>query len=66
MYEHKHKLMPGFTRKYNLTMLVYYEETSDVLAALAREKQIKGWTRNKKSALIEAVNPTWSDLSLDF
>jgi putative endonuclease len=66
MYEHKHKLMSGFTRKYNLTILVFFEETSDILAALAREKQIKGWTREKKLALIEAGNPTWSDLSMDF
>jgi len=66
MYEHKHKLMPGFTKKYNLTILVFFEETSDILAALAREKEIKGWTREKKLALIEARNPTWSDLSVDF
>ena len=66
MCEHKHKLLPGFTRKYNITILVFFEETSDVLAALAREKEIKGWTRVKKLALIEANNPTWRDLSSDF
>jgi len=57
MYEHKHKLMSGFTKKYNVTVLVFFEETSDILAALAREKEIKGWTREKKLALIEANNP---------
>jgi putative endonuclease len=66
MYEHKHKLTSGFARKYNLTMLVYFEETPDILAALAREKQIEGWTRDKKLDLIEANNPTWRDLSADF
>jgi len=66
MYEYKHKLVPGFTKKYNLTMLVFFEEALDVLAALAREKEIKGWTRDKKLALIEANNPTWRDLSVDF
>ena len=66
MYEHKHKLTPGFTKKYNLTILVFFEETSDILAALAREKEIKGWTREKKLALIVANNPTWRDLSVDF
>ena len=66
MYEHKYKMMSGFTKKYNMTILVFFEETSDILAALAREKQIKGWTRAKKLALIEAGNPTWNDLSIDF
>lgn len=63
VYEHKHKLIPGFTSKYNVTRLVYYEETQDVWAALAREKQIKGWRRSKKIALIESLNPKWQDLS---
>jgi putative endonuclease len=61
-YEHKHKLVPGFTAKYNIDRLVYFEETSDVAAAIAREKQIKGWLRAKKVALIEAANPQWNDL----
>jgi putative endonuclease len=64
VYEHRHKLIPGFTSKYNITKLVYYEETQDVRAAIAREKQIKGWLRAKKIALIESVNPQWEDLSL--
>lgn len=65
VYEHKHKLIPGFTQKYNITKLVYYEETSDVHAAIAREKQIKGWLREKKINLIESMNPNWVDLSLN-
>ena len=66
VYEHKHKLVPGFTSKYNITQLVYYEETDDVNIAIAREKQIKGWLRAKKIALIESINPEWKDLSLDW
>jgi len=63
MDEHKHHLVVGFTSKYHLTRFVYFEETCDVYAALAREKQIKGWVRAKKSALIESSNPAWRDLS---
>jgi putative endonuclease len=66
VYEHKHNLVPGFTSKYNITKLVHYEETNDVNVALAREKQIKGWLRSKKIALIEAENPEWKDLSLEW
>jgi putative endonuclease len=66
VYEHKHKLLPGFTAKYNITRLVYFEETNDIQAALAREKQIKGWLRKKKIALIESVNSKWIDLSSDW
>ena len=62
-YEHKHGLVPGFTSRYGLTRLVCFEETSDVLAAITREKQIKGWLRRKKLALIESQNPGWEDLS---
>ena len=61
--QHKQKLLEGFTQRYNVTRLVYYEMTNDVHAALAREKQIKGWRRSKKTELIESVNPTWNDLS---
>ena len=61
--QHKQKLMPGFTKRYSVTHLVYFEDTTDVREAIAREKQIKGWLRRKKIALIERVNPTWSDLS---
>ena len=63
VYEHKHKLVPGFTSKYNITRLVYFEETNDIQVALAREKQLKGWVRQKKIALIESANPKWMDLS---
>jgi putative endonuclease len=63
IYEHKHGLVDGFTKKYNLTTLVYYETTDDVRSAIAREKQIKGWLRSKKIALIEFTNPQWRDLS---
>ncbi len=66
VYEHKQKLTPGFTRKYNLTLLVYFETTSDIRAALTREKQIKGWLRAKKVALIESINPNWLDLSTEW
>jgi putative endonuclease len=63
VYEHKQKLIPGFTQKYNITKLVYFEETSDVNTAISREKQIKGWLREKKITLIESMNPEWKDLS---
>jgi putative endonuclease len=65
-YEHKQKLVPGFTSKYNITHLVFFEETQDVKAAISREKQIKGWLRAKKIALIEAMNPQWKDLSAEW
>jgi putative endonuclease len=61
--EHKDKLVPGFTRKYNIGFLAYYESTSNVYAALEREKEIKGWLGSKKLALIESMNPEWKDLS---
>ena len=63
VYEHKNKMVEGFTKKYNITQLVYYEVTNDVEEAIAREKQIKGWLRRKKIALIESINPEWKDLS---
>ena len=66
VYEHKEKLIPGFTKRYNIDYLVYVESTSDIVAALTREKQIKGWTRAKKISLIESSNPEWRDLSLDW
>ena len=64
--EHKQKLVPGFTARYNITRLVWFESTPDVKSAIAREKQIKGWLRAKKVALIESVNPQWRDLSEDW
>ena len=66
IFEHKNSLMAGFTKKYKINRLVYYEETNDILAAIAREKQLKGWRRDKKIALIESVNPEWKDLSEDW
>jgi putative endonuclease len=62
--EHKSKLIKGFTEKYNVTKLVYFEETGDVTAAIAREKEIKKWRREKKNALVVNMNPDWKDLSL--
>ena len=62
IYQHKHKLLDGFTKRYNVDRLVYYEETNDVWAAIRREKQIKKWRREKKIALIESVNTGWRDL----
>ncbi len=66
VYEHKHKLIEGFTKKYNLTILAYYETSNEALSAIQREKQIKGWLRSKKIMLIESVNPDWKDLSTDW
>ncbi|MEK7449306.1 MAG: GIY-YIG nuclease family protein [Planctomycetota bacterium] len=63
VYEHKQKLIGGFIQKYNITRLVYFEETSDVRSAIDREKQLKGWLRKKKIALIETLNPCWKDLA---
>jgi len=61
--EHRLKLIPGFTRKYNLTRLVYCEDYGDVAAVTARKKQIRAWTRAKRVALIASVTPEWKDLS---
>ena len=66
VYEHKNKLIKGFTDKYNVNKLVYFEDTSDVAAAITREKEIKKWRREKKNALVKKVNPDWKDLSEDF
>ena len=62
VYEHKNKAVEGFTEKYNVNKLVYYDATTDVRAAIAREKQIKGWVRQKKLNLISDLNPLWRDL----
>jgi putative endonuclease len=61
--EHKNKSVKGFTEKYNVNKLVYFDSTTDVKAAITRENQIKGWVRKKKDALIESINPQWNDLS---
>ena len=62
--EHKSKLIEGFTKKYNVNKLVYYEHTTDINSAIAREKEIKGWKRYKKDELVVSINPKWKDLSL--
>jgi len=64
--QHKNKLFPGFTSRYNLTRLVYYEQFVYPDAAISREKEIKGWRRSKKIALIETMNPKWDDLARDW
>ena len=66
IYEHKHKLVDGFTKKYNITSLAYYEVTEDVTSAISREKQLKGWRRSKKVALVESSNRRWKDLSAEW
>jgi putative endonuclease len=66
VYEHKQRMGSGFTSKYSIDRLVCFEVFSDVRDAIAREKQIKGWLRAKKIALIESVNPNWEDLSADW
>ncbi len=63
VFQHKNKLVEGFTSRYNLTRLVYYEQFVYPDAAIAREKGIKGWRRSKKIRLIESMNPHWRDLS---
>jgi putative endonuclease len=65
VYEHKHMLAEGFTRRYLIDRLVYYEATNDVEAAIRRDKQIKSRVRHRKVALIESLNPEWKDLSDD-
>ncbi len=63
VYEHKPGLIEGFTKKYHVSRLIYFEETGDVQSAIAREKEIKKWRRSKKIALIESLNLKWQDLS---
>ena len=66
LYEHRNGLADGFTKKYNVHKLVYYEYTNDVTSAISREKQLKGWRRDKKNALIAKMNPDWHDLSANW
>jgi putative endonuclease len=66
IYEHKNHLVKGFTEKYSVTMLVYFEQTNDINAALQREKQLKKWNRKWKLKLIEKSNPDWLDLAKDW
>ena len=62
IYEHKEKSIKGFSKKYNLNKLVYFQTTEDVISAISREKQIKGGSRKKKVELINDLNPGWKDL----
>ena len=62
VYEHKEKLVYGFTKKYNVNKLVYFESTNDIYSAIQREKQIKAGSRKKKIELINSINPEWKDL----
>ncbi len=66
IYEHKNKLVDGFTKKYNVHRLLYYEGQGSMYEAICREKQLKGWKRSKKIALIKKSNPYYKDLSLDW
>ncbi|MBQ6836145.1 MAG: GIY-YIG nuclease family protein [Clostridia bacterium] len=63
VYEHKNKLVSGFTKTYNVNKLVYFEHTDDAISAIEREKQIKGMRREKKNILVESKNPSWCDLA---
>ena len=63
LYEHKMGMVEGFTRRYGIHQLVYYEQYNDIEAAIKREKQLKGWKRIKKEWLINTLNPEWKDLS---
>ena len=64
VYEHKSNIIEGFTKKYHVHKLVYYEITTDVNSAIAREKQLKKWKRAKKNALVETLNPKWKELTI--
>jgi putative endonuclease len=66
VYEHKQGLVEGFTQKYQMHRLVYFEETGDVRAAIEREKRLKWWPRRWKAKLIESTNPEWKDLAADW
>lgn len=66
LQQHKHGIYEGFTKKYHVHKLVYYETASDVKAAIQREKQLKGWRRERKNSLVESVNPHWLDLSSEW
>ena len=66
VWQHKEEATEGFTKRYGVTRLLHFERFHEVLAAIAREKQLKGWTRAKKVALIEAENPKWEDLSREW
>ncbi|MFZ2188378.1 MAG: GIY-YIG nuclease family protein [Candidatus Moraniibacteriota bacterium] len=62
VWEHKNKIIKGFTERYNIDKIIYFEQSENVYSAIQREKQLKGWTRKKKIALFERENPDWRDL----
>jgi len=66
VYEHKNHLIPGFTDKYEIDRLLYFEVIRDSASAINREKQLKAWRREKKVKLIDSMNPEWNDLSQDW
>ncbi len=66
IWQHKQKAVPGFTQRYNCDQLVWFEQTPEITAAIAREKQIKAGSRNRKECLINATNPEWEDLAKDW
>jgi putative endonuclease len=66
VHEHKAKFVEGFTKRYSIDRLVYYESGENIESAIAREKQLKGWRRDRKIALIESVNPKWNGLSMEW
>ena len=66
LYQHRSRLVKGFTQKYDVTRLVYYEQTPNSRAAVERERELKGWRRAKKVRLIESENPGWLDLAADW
>ena len=66
LYEHRNGLADGFTKKYNIHKLVYFEATTDAYSAISREKQLKNWSRQKKNALVITQNPEWKDLSANW
>jgi len=66
IYEHKNKIIAGFTQKYNVDKLVYYETYSRIEDAIAQEKRLKGWKRERKNKLVETINNEWVDLSSDW
>jgi len=63
VWQHENKYMSGFTKRYNLNLLIYFEDTGSIESAIQREKQLKGWTRKKKMCLIDLKNPTWESLN---
>lgn len=64
VYEHKNKLVEGFTKRYNIFKLIYFEETNDIVSAIQREKQIKRFMRSKKNELISLKNPEWTEIDV--